>query len=53
MSDMYSTLHQSDIPCSKGEINSKESQRHPYKGNNPKEISGRGSSPKERTTLFH
>jgi hypothetical protein len=54
MSDMYSTLHQSDIPCSKGEILFRGiSKASPDKGSNPKESSGRGSIPKERTTLFH
>jgi hypothetical protein len=40
-------------PVQKGRDYSEENQRHSRKGSNPKESSGRGHSPKERTTLFH
>jgi hypothetical protein len=59
MSDVSSTLHQSEIPCSKGEILfkgiSKASGRDKTfsRGSNPKESASRGSSPKRRMTLFH
>jgi hypothetical protein len=53
MSDISSTLHQSDIPCSKGERLFRGRSKASDRGSNPKESSGRGSSPKERTTLFH
>jgi hypothetical protein len=53
MRDMFSTLHQSDIPCSKWEILFRGTSRHLGRGSNPKESLDRGSIPKERTTLFH
>jgi hypothetical protein len=53
MSDISSALHQSDIPCSKGERLFRGRSKAFRQGENPKESSGRGSSPKERTTLFH
>jgi hypothetical protein len=51
MIHISSALHQSDIPCSKWEILFIGRSRHLGKGSNPKESSGRGRSPKERTTL--
>jgi hypothetical protein len=53
MSDMFSALHQSDIPCLKRERLFRGISKHLGEGSNPKESSGRGSNPKERTTLFH
>jgi hypothetical protein len=53
MSNMFLALHQSDIPSSKGERLFRGISRHPGRGSIPKESSHRGSSPKERNTLFH
>jgi hypothetical protein len=53
MFDVFSALHQSDIPCSKGERLFKEDQRHSDRGRSPKESSSKGSSPKRRMALFH
>jgi hypothetical protein len=53
MRNISLALHQSDIHCSKWEILFRGISRHPSRGRNPKESSGRGSIPKERTTLFH
>jgi hypothetical protein len=49
MFDVFSALHQSDIPCSKGEILFRGRSR----GSIPKESSSRGSSPKRRMALSH
>jgi hypothetical protein len=53
MSDIFSALHMSDIPCSKWERLFRGISRHPGRGSNLKESSGRGRKPKERMILCH
>jgi hypothetical protein len=51
MSDISLALHQNGIPCSKRERLFIGRSMHPGRERNPKESLGRGSIPKERTTL--
>jgi hypothetical protein len=51
-SDLSSTFHESDIPCSKRERLFVGISKESRQGRSPKESSGMGSSPKERTSIF-
>jgi hypothetical protein len=53
MFDVFSALHQSDIPCSKWERFSEEDQRNSDRGSSPKESSSKGSSPKRIMALCY
>jgi hypothetical protein len=46
MSNVYSTLHQSDIPCSKGERLFRGRSKHSNREINPKESSSKGVAPR-------